>query len=112
MAITLHQMLEQLYGVRSTHRTNHTSAVVNIAPTRILSGNPNRLSFLIVNLSGNAIYIAPDNAVSATRGIYLAANGGTAAFQWDRDFEIVAQEWFGMSTVNARDVYILENISI
>jgi hypothetical protein len=112
MSITLHELLDQLYGIKTTQDINKTSDVVNIAPTRILSNNPNRVSFLIVNLSGNAIYIAPDNNVSTTRGIYLAANGGTAGFQWDRDFDLVSMEWFGTSTVDARDVFILENISI
>lgn len=112
MSVTLHDLLDQLYGIKTSHKINMISDHVDIAVTKILNNNPNRVSFLIVNLSGNAVYIAPDNQVSATRGIYLAANGGTVGFQWDRDFDLCSMDWYGMSTVDARSLLILENLSI
>lgn len=112
MSITLHEMLQNLFGINSHQRENRTADEVNIAATRVLMADPNRLSFTIVNLSGNAIYIAPSNEVADDRGIYLAPNGGTFICQWDVDFELVSQEWFGTAAIDNSAVYVLENISM
>jgi hypothetical protein len=112
MSITLNELLEGLYGVKTFHQINQTVSAIGVASIPIMKGNPNRVSFLIVNLSANAIYISPMNDVSATKGIYVAPNGGSVLMQWDRDFELVSQTFYGIAAGAASSVYILENISI
>jgi len=114
MSLALHEMLEALYGVKSRKRVNYLVAQVEDEPTRILPGDPNRLSFVFVNLSANPMYIAPQRNLThtpATVGIYIAPTGGSIILQWDRDFELVSEEWWAISTIAASPCYILENIS-
>jgi len=111
MSIALHEMLSALYGVTSHIVNNPLVDEIDIAVTRFLPINPKRLSFTFVNLSVNIIYIAPSNQVAATFGIRLAPNGGMIVVQWDRDFEMVSQEWWATAAANNSAVYCLENIA-
>lgn len=112
MSIQLSEMLFNLYGIKSHPKINSVTSSVDIAVTNILKNNPNRLSFLIVNLGANSVYIAPDNIVSSSHGIYVAPNGGSVILQWDRDFELVAQEWWATAGADDNAILTLENISI
>jgi hypothetical protein len=109
--LALHAMIEALFGARTTHRENPVTNSVGVAATQILQANPMRVGLVLFNLSGNGVYIAPNNAVSLTRGIYLAPNGGGASLVWDRDFELLAQEWWAIATAAASTVYILEIVN-
>lgn len=112
MSITLNEMIEQLYGVKSHYKRSSAGSTVGVTVVEILKNNPNRLSFIIVNLSGNALYISPNNDVSSSDGIYIAPNGGRAILQWDVDFELVSQAWFAIASGAASNYYLLENISL
>jgi hypothetical protein len=105
-------MIEQLYGVKSHYNRSDAGSTVGVAVSTILKNNPNRLSFIFVNLSGNAIYISPNNDVSSSDGIYIAPNGGRAILQWDVDFELVSMEWFAIAAGAGSNYYLLENISL
>lgn len=110
MALTLHEMLEALFGIKSFFKENPEVTQVQTTPTRILPYNPMRVSAIVFNMGGTIVYLAPNNLVNATHGIVLAANGGNMVIQWDKDFELCSSEWFGMSTV-ACNIYTLENIA-
>ena len=107
----LHQMLEALYGVSSFISENPLVSQIDIAVTRFLPLNPQRLSFTFVNLSANVVYIAPNNAVASSFGIRLAPNGGNITIQWDRDFELCSKDWYATATANNSECYCLENIA-
>ena len=115
MSLALHEILESLYGVRTYPRENHTlpAAQVGAAAVRIAANNPMRATLLVLNLSANTIYLgltADVNVPPAPQGILLAPNGGSVLFQWDRDFELVTDEWWAIATGAASAVYVLENI--
>jgi hypothetical protein len=112
MSITLNQLLQGMFGINSTYQINKRTSTVGVTVESIMSNNPNRASFLIVNLSANNLYISPQNDVTATNGIYVAPGGGSAILQWDRDFELPSQEWFAIATGAASAVFILENILV
>lgn len=111
MSLPLHEMINALFGVKTIPRINPEVTQVDIVVTKILPYNPRRLSFVIFNLSGNSVYISPFRSVSATNGIYLAANGGSASLIWDRDFELCCYEWFATAGANDSEIFILENYS-
>ncbi len=112
MSVTLSELLESLYGVKTTYRVNPNISTVGVTASKLLNNNPNRVSFIIVNMSVNSLYISPTIDVSSTKGIYIAPNGGFASFQWDRDFELVSQEWWCIGGAAGTTLYVLENISI
>jgi len=112
LSVTLSDLLQGLYGIKTTFRTNPNSSSVGTTAVKLLNNNPNRVSFLVVNMSVNSVWISPEQDVSSTKGIFLASNGGFAVFTWDRDFELVAQEWWIIGSAAATAIYSLENISI
>lgn len=112
MSVTLSELLEGLYGVLTTYRINPNISSVDTTPLKLLNNNPNRVSFLIVNMSVNSLYISPMRDVSSTKGIFIASNGGYATFQWDRDFELVSQEWWCVGGAAGTTLYVLENITL
>ncbi|MDD5360452.1 MAG: hypothetical protein PHI02_09325 [Sulfurovaceae bacterium] len=112
MSVTLQKVLEDLYGVKSFYHLSDPAFTAGVAVSLCVKNNPNRLSFVVVNLSGNALYISPRNDVSAAQGIYVAPNGGSVQIIWDRDFELVSQAWYMIAAGAASSVFILENISI
>lgn len=44
----------------------------------ILGADPERVGWGIINLGSSTLFIAFDESVSSTRGIYVGANGGSA----------------------------------
>ncbi len=104
----LADLLENLYGVHTTYRENPVTATLGVASGQILPYNPKRVGFIVVNLSPNSVYVAPKNTVSITSGIYLAANGGSLSLVWDRDFELCANDWYGIATGAGSAIYLLE----
>lgn len=110
MALSTADMIQALLGVKTFQRTNPVTATVGVAAELIARGSPQRAFLLVINLSANTIYIAPDNQAAVTRGIRLAPNGGSASLIWDRDLELVTQPWFGIATGAGSALYVLESI--
>lgn len=105
----LADVLNQRFGVRTQARENPGSTAMVATPLSILGNNPNRLAFVVVNLSSNTIFIAPARDVSTTKGIRLNANGGAATALYDEDFHMVGWEWFGVADVaGPSTIYVLE----
>jgi len=111
MTKTLHELLQTHYGLRTSYRINPEVTRVETETTRVLSFNPNRLGFVIVNNGGSNIYISPE-IVTLVGGLYsgimLVPNGGTLVMKWDVDFELVSNEYFGLAEGAASNIYALE----
>lgn len=101
-------LLEAQFGIKTVHSVNPEVDQVAITLTKIMSYNPRRASFVLVNLGANFITVAPDSNVSLTRGIYLVPNGGTLSMIWNEDFELPTFEWYAIADTAACDIYILE----
>jgi len=106
--LPLHEITKSLFGARTRYRENPETDTVGVAATRVMAANPMRLGWVAYNLSGNPMYLAPSNLVSATRGLYLAANGGGVSLVWDRDFELCTAEWWALAGAAASTIYVLE----
>ncbi|MBA7582187.1 hypothetical protein ES708_24107 [subsurface metagenome] len=85
---------------------------IGVAPRIILANNPNRLAFIIMNLSANVVYIDLEQTVNAGAGIEqgmrLDANGGFVSMVWNEDFQMVGWAWWGVSAAAATILTILE----
>jgi len=103
-------LLQSRFGLKTHTLINPVVAAVGVAAIQIARNNPDRVGFIMINLSANIVYISPVIGVLATSGIKLDANGGLVSFVWDEDFELVSSELFAIATGAASDVYILEVI--
>lgn len=110
----LADLLRERFKVRTRAVENPKVTSVGLTAVLILSNNPNRLGFTIINLSGNVIYLSLTNEVNATaneeRGIRLDNDGGHVSMIWDEDFDMVAWAWWAISTGADSQVYALEVI--
>jgi len=90
---------------------NKTTSSIGVTSSRLMINDPDRLGFLVVNLSVNDLYIMVDQNVGATRGIKAGPNGGSVSVVWFEDFEICAWEWFAVASGAASAVLVVEYLS-
>jgi hypothetical protein len=98
-------------GIPTEPRVNPDTGSVGVAVVRVLPNNPNRFGFIIINLGLSAVYVAPDRAVSATRGIRLAPSGGSFSANWREDFQLVGWDWYAIADAAAQDVFVMEVVA-
>lgn len=111
MPSALRQAIDRDIGVPTEPRVNPDTGSVGTAIVRVLPNNPNRFSFVIVNLGTAAVYVAPDNAPSATRGIRLAPSGGTFSVNWRDDGDLAGWDWWAIADAAAQSVFIVETVA-
>lgn len=104
----LTEMINNLFGVRTTSHHNPVVAALQIVSTKFLNVNDDRLGFLIVNLGANVAYILNNPDVSAVNGIMVGANGGAAHLIYKEDFTLVGDNWFGMAPGGPVNIMVLE----
>lgn len=104
---TLQDVLDREFGVKTFPRFNPENSSVAITPTLLLSNNPNRLAWVIVNLGLNDIHIGFDQEVSATNGILIANSGGGLNFVWKEEFNLVGYSVYAIATGGASSVYVM-----
>lgn len=110
--ITTADMIQALFGVKTTERVNPLIAQAGIVALRVLAGNPGRLTFTLFNLSANAMYLGLQANVAADNGMYLAPNGGNITMRYDIDFNLVTREFYILAAGAASDLYVIENYII
>lgn len=113
----LADLLLQKFGVKTRPRRDPLNvSPIGIVPVVVLANNPNRLGFVIMNLSANVVYIDLTNDVNATVGaevgLRLDANGGFVSMSWDVDFQMVAWAWWGIASGANSRLTILEVIEV
>lgn len=109
--LSLHDLLQEQLGVKTTSRENPMVEEVLTTITQIVPGNPQRLALVIINLGTSSVYVSMNNNPSAANGIYLGANGGYMSLNWKDDFELVSRTWYGIAIGANSDCYTLETNS-
>ena len=104
----LSDYIEQRLGTRTKSFENRLVSSIGTTAARVFPGDPDRLAWIFVNLSANAIYLVPGNDPSSTKGIYVAPNGGSVAMSADEDYELVGREFYGVAAGAGSNVYTLE----
>ena len=113
----LDTLLMERFKVK-TRAVENPQGVTSLGATAqiILANNPNRLAWVIVNLSGNVIYIGFTRTVNAgagtEQGIRLDANGGSAMMVWDEDFHPTAWAIWGIASGAASQLYSYEVVEV
>lgn len=108
--MTLKDLLNRQFGVKTRSVINPLVSTLTGGVDQVLSNNPNRLAWLIMNLGANAAYGSYLRDPSSTKGFMLSALGGTASTIWNEDFELVGQEVFVKGTAGDT-LYIVEVVT-
>jgi len=108
----LSDLLKQRFGIQTRNVENPLVAAVGVAAIPILLNEPDRVGFIVINLSANVLYISPLPTVAAAAGIRIDANGGWRSFAWDEDFELCSHDWYGIATGAGSAIFITENIGV
>lgn len=98
-------LINQRYGVKTHFIPNPLVSAVGVTAVQILGNNPRRLAWVFCNLSPNNIYLAFDNGVSATRGLWLAPSGGMISATLEDDFELVCYEVWAVASGANSSIY-------
>lgn len=106
--MSLSKLIEREFGVKTGSRENPLVSSVGTSASQVLPNNPNRLGWVIVNLSANTIYLAFTPDVSNSKGIILSPGGGIASMIYREDFELVARGVYAIASGASSAVYALE----
>lgn len=112
MSVTLRELISREFGVKTTYRSNPLVSACQVAITKLLSNNPNRVAFVMVNLGVNDVYIGFDVETSISKGILLANAGGGISMTYRTEFDLVASEVHGVAPAGASNMYILEIVTM
>jgi len=96
------------FGFPTRPVENPVVAAVGTTAAEILRNNPDRVFWLVVNLSANVVYVGFSGDVSSTKGIRLDAYGGWTSSSVEEDGEAVTYPVFGIATGAASAIYVLE----
>jgi hypothetical protein len=98
-----------LGGLRVTDRENPEIATIGTTAATLFRANSARVAFIIVNLSGNIMFVRPSRPAATTAGIRLGANGGFLAAHWKEDLLLPSREWAIIADAGAgNQLYSLE----
>jgi len=109
--MNLADLLLERFKVRTRAIENPKTTSIGTTATQILANNPNRLAWVVINLSSNIIYLAFGSDVASTKGIRLEANGGSAVMIWDEDFQATAWAIWGVASGASSAIYAFEIVS-
>jgi hypothetical protein len=99
--------IEAQYNAQVQAFENPEVAAAGAAAVKVFKANPKRVGLVLVNLSGNAMYLGRGADVSAAKGIFLAAGGGNVAMNAKDDFILPAYEWWVIAPAGASNLYSL-----
>lgn len=102
----LSEFIDREFGVKTRQLTNPLVDEVDTGITQVLGNNPDRLAWVIVNLSANLIFLAFDTEVATTHGIRLAANGGTISTTAKEDMELVSMPVWAIAAADDSDIFV------
>jgi len=102
----------QKFGFKTKLNTNPVTSTVGTTPTEILKNNPDRVFWLIVNLSGNDGYVGWDREVSSSKGLLVPSNGGYVSASAVEDGELVIYPVYAINLVAAGTWMIVEVVRI
>lgn len=112
MSLTAHDMIMNLFNVKTRPIHSQVNVSNTLPPTEIAPNNPNRLSLIVSNPSGFDIYVQFDHDFIAGEGILIKANGGVISLLWSDDMDTVGWSLHGLASGGVAVVNVLEIVSI
>jgi len=106
--MALRRYVEARFKTKTRAVPNPLTGVVNTGVTKVAKNNPDRLFLLVINLSDVNMQLGFFPDTSATKGMLLAAAGGTVTLSADEDAELVGYEFNVYSPGDAKAIFVLE----
>ena len=110
--MSLSTLIEREFGVKTGSSENPITDSVGLTAARVLPNNPNRLGWILVNLSVNLIYLGFSPDVSTSKGIQVGANGGMTSMMYREDFELTAHEVYAIAAGANSAIYVVETLIV
>lgn len=109
--VDLASLLQDRLGVETFDIVNRLVTTIGTTAVRVIPNDPNRVAFVLVNLSTGTMHFGPFSDPSGTKGIQIGSGGGSLVSIWDEDFSLVGREWYGVSSVAASELLTLELVT-
>lgn len=106
--MSVHELILERLKRGTRPVVNPVTDTVGTTATKILLNNPDRFSWLVVNLSADRGYLGWDPTVGAAKGVPIEANGGTVSMYWQEDGEVVCYELYAVNEVASGKYIIVE----
>ena len=95
------------FGFPTRPIENPVRATIGDTAEVVLKENPDRVFWLVINLSDNTVYVALSSDVGAAKGIRLDPNGGWASMSVEEDGEATAYTVYAKATAADSAIYVL-----
>lgn len=105
--MSVQDLIHKMIGASVVTYTNRVVTQIPATAGIIAEQDAGRVGLLVVNLGATDAYIGPFPEVSASKGIYVAAGGGSVRLIHTEDFDLPTQRWYGYSAV-ATNCLIIE----
>jgi len=99
---------EEKLGYPTRPDINPVTNTVDTIATLILQNAPDRIFWLVINLSANKGYVGWDKEVASTKGIPIAANGGYVSCSMEEDGELVIYPVWAINDTAPGTYYIVQ----
>jgi hypothetical protein len=106
--LTTADLVAHEYGVRGLLERRITTPAVNPQPTQILQADPQRLLYLVANISQVDMIVAETDQVSVAFGYKVFANGGLLTRKWRDDLTTVTDELWAVMPTGPANIYVVE----
>ena len=103
-----YEYIKNRFGMSTRTVINPLTNAVATSVTKIAQNNADRLALTIVNVGANDVYIGFDAETSASRGIFVGANGGSLTLTVEEDFELITNNVYAISVGVASTIYVVE----
>lgn len=84
------------------------SVTIGTTPTQILDPDPNRIAWIIINLSSSDFYVSHRPGVSSSFGTIVTANGGDAGEDVDKHGSVVGKEVHAVAGTGGLTANVIE----
>lgn len=102
--MTAQDIVNKLYGVNTMEELPEATSVGS-TPVRIFGNNPGALQLTFINLGSTDGYLWTTPDVSASKGILIAANGGSYEIDITRFMTLPTSEWWFVVATGTTNVY-------
>ena len=105
--MSIYDLLNESLGVNASPKEDALISTVGTSSAQLLRNNPNRVAFIMVNLSGGDIFLRPQSDATTSEGVQITPQGGSVVVRWQDDFLLPAEAWYAIGSVASSNFYLI-----